>query len=440
MFDHRPTLSYAGWREQVSGSGRRWRSAVRRGTKIIGVDYSSAVGIVIRIAVGLAGISLALATFLSAIKLVVVPKGTSQRITRFVFTIVRGFLRVYARPRLPWVKRDHRLAFYAPVSLVMLPIAWVSMIIVGFAGIHWALDPRSLGDAFYVSGSSMLTLGVMFRRNGPAAFLSFTQAAIGLIVVALLISYLPAIYAAFSKREVLVGLLESRAGTPPSPVTMLVRFHFVGGLDRLPSFFERWEDWFVEVEESHTNFAALNFFRSPSADRSWITAAGCVLDTAALSLSVLDRPTSPEAALCLRAGFLSLRKISDYFMIPHNDDPQPTDPISISRREFDLMYTELHAAGVELKDDHDKAWADYCGWRVNYDTTLVRLATVIQAPPAHWSSDRVAEPFRPALVRTRRRVRVHTERQLALRTGALPTVAVGSPPADRLATNLTTVR
>ena len=127
-------------------------------------------------------------------------------------------------------------------------------------------------------------------------------------------------------------------------------------------------------------------------------------------------------------------------MIPHNDDPQPTDPISISRREFDLMYTELHAAGVELKDDHDKAWADYCGWRVNYDTTLVRLATVIQAPPAHWSSDRVAEPFRPALVRTRRRVRVHTERQLALRTGALPTVAVGSPPADRLATNLTTVR
>ena len=145
MFDHRPTLSQAGWPEQVRGSAQRWRFAVREATKINGVEYSSAVGIVIRIAVGLAGISLALATFLSAIKLVVVPKGTSQRITRFVFTVVRGFLRVYARPRLPWVKRDHRLAFYAPVSLVLLPIAWVSMIIVGFAGIHWALDPRSLG-------------------------------------------------------------------------------------------------------------------------------------------------------------------------------------------------------------------------------------------------------------------------------------------------------
>lgn len=404
------------------------------------MNYSSPLGIVIRLGVASLGVMVALSTFLSAIKLVVVPKGTSQRVTRFVFSVVRWFVRGYARPSLPWTKRDHRLAFYAPVSLVLLPMAWVTLIIIGFAGVHWALDPRSVGDAFYVSGSSMLTLGVMFRRNGPAAFLSFTQAALGLIVVALLISYLPAIYSAFSKREILVGLLESRAGTPPSPVTMLVRFQLVGGLDRLEPFFERWEDWFVEVEESHTNFAALNFFRSPQSDRSWITAAGCVLDTAALSLSVLDRPRSPEAALCLRAGFLSLRAIADYFLIPHNDDPVPTDPISISRREFDLMYTELQAAGLELKPDHDKAWADYCGWRVNYDATLVRLATVIQAPPAHWSSDRVIEPFTPRLMRTRRRLRAHDERQQALRTGALATEAAGSPPAERLATNLNTVR
>lgn len=394
------------------------------------MSFSSPLGIVIRLGVGSLGVVLALSTFLSAIKLVVVPKGTSQRITRFVFTAIRGFMQGYARPSLPWNKRDHRLAFYAPVSLVLLPMVWVTLIIIGFAGVHWALDPRSVGDAFYVSGSSMLTLGVMFRRNGPAAFLSFTQAALGLIVVALLISYLPAIYAAFSKREILVGLLESRAGTPPSPVTMLVRFQLVGGLDRLEPFFERWEDWFVEVEESHTNFAALNFFRSPRPDRSWITAAGCVLDTAALSLSVLERPGSPEAALCLRAGFLSLRRIADYFMIPHNDDPVPTDPISISRREFDLMYTELQAAGLELKPDHEKAWADYCGWRVNYDTTLVRLATVIQAPPARWSSDRVIEPFTPQLLRTRRRLRAHDERQHAFRTGVMATEAAGTPPAE----------
>ncbi len=404
------------------------------------VDSSSPAAIIFRVIVGLIGVWAALSTFMSAIKLVVVPKGTSQKITRTVFTVVRGGMKLYARPTLPWAKRDQRLALYAPLALVLMPIVWVTLIIVGFAGVHWALDPKSVGDAFYVSGSSMLTLGVMFRRNGPAAVSSFAQASIGLIVVALLISYLPAIYAAFSKREVLVGLLESRAGMPPSPVTMLVRFNLVGGLGTLPAVFSRWEDWFVEVEESHTNFAALNFFRSPRADRSWITAAGCVLDSAALSLSVLDVQRSAEAALCLRAGFLSLRRIADYFMIPHNDDPKPTDPISISRREFDLMYFELEAAGVPLKADHDRAWADFCGWRVNYDTTLVRLTTVVSAPPAHWSSDRKVASFTPKLFRTRRRLREHAAQQQAFRDGTITLPAAGSPPDVPLNSNLGSVR
>lgn len=404
------------------------------------VDSSSPVAIFFRVVVGLIGMGAALSTFMSAIKLVVVPKGTSQKITRTVFTVVRGGMKLYARPSLPWAKRDQRLALYAPLALVLMPIVWVTLIIVGFAGVHWALDPKSVGDAFYVSGSSMLTLGVMFRRNGPAAVSSFAQASIGLIVVALLISYLPAIYAAFSKREVLVGLLESRAGMPPSPVTMLVRFNLVGGLDQLPEFFSRWEDWFVEVEESHTNFAALNFFRSPRADRSWITAAGCVLDTAALSLSVLDVTRSAEAPLCLRAGFLSLRRIADYFMIPYNGDPKPTDPVSISRREFDLMYFELEAAGLPLKADHDRAWADFCGWRVNYDTTLVRLATVVSAPPAHWSSDRKVELFTPVLFRTRRRLREHAAQQEAFLRGTATLPAAGSPPDIALNSNLGSVR
>lgn len=404
------------------------------------VDFSSPPGVVFRVVVGLAGVWVALATFMSAIKLVVVPKGTSQKITRTVFTAVRGCMKLYARPSLPWAKRDQRLALYAPLSLVLMPIVWVALIILGFAGVQWALDTSSVIDAFEVSASSMLTLGVLFRRDGTAATFSFVQAAMGLIVVALLISYLPALYAAFSKREVLVGLLESRAGMPPSPVTMLVRFNLVGGLDQLPAFFGRWEDWFVEVEESHTNFAALNFFRSPQADRSWITAAGCVLDTAALSLSVLDLKRSAEASLCLRAGFLSLRRIADYFMIPHNDDPRPTDPISISRREFDLMYFELEAAGLPLKADHDRAWADFCGWRVNYDTTLVRLTTVVTAPPAHWSSDRTVEPFTPKLFRTRRRLRDHAEQQEAFRDGTITLPAAGSTPDVPLNSNLGSVR
>ena len=46
--------------------------------------------------------------------------------------------------------------------------------------------------------------------------------ATGMILAALLISYLPTMYSAFSSRETLVNLLETRAGSPPSRTVELL--------------------------------------------------------------------------------------------------------------------------------------------------------------------------------------------------------------------------
>ncbi len=95
-----------------------------------------------------------------------------------------------------------------------------------------------------------------------------------------------------------------------------------------------WEVWFVELEETHTSYPALAFFRSPQSDRSWITAAGAVLDAAALTMAAVDLPREAQAALCLRAGFLALRRIADFFGLPYGAEPAPDDPISVTRQEF----------------------------------------------------------------------------------------------------------
>jgi hypothetical protein len=342
------------------------------------------------------GSLLVLGTFLSAVKTVVVPRAVSLRITRFAFIVSRKLFERLAHEGRPYKERDRLLAVNAPLTFVMLPLIWVTLTIIGFAGIQWGIAGGSLRDAFLVSGSSMLTLGVLFRRSIPAATFSYLQAAIGLILVALLISYLPTIYSAFSRRETLVGMLESRAGLPPSPFEMLLRFNRIGALDTIgDDLFGRWEEWFIEVEESHTSFAALVFFRSPHPERSWITAAGCVLDTAAIYLSVVDRPFSPKAALALRSGFLCLRRIAVYFGLPVDLDPAPTDPISVTRQEFDLMLHELDAGGIPLKANHEQAWADFQGWRVNYDKALVSIAHMIIAPEGRWSSDRPGQRMVP---------------------------------------------
>ena len=351
----------------------------------------------LRCTVGIAGLFVVVMTFLSAVKTVVVPRATSQLLTRVAFTTMRRIFGVIAHPKRPFLEQDRILALYAPLTLVLLPLVWVTMTVFGFACIQWGIAGNDVRDAFLTSGSSMLTLGVVFHRDLPAAVFSYLQAAEGLVLVALLISYLPTIYGSFARRETLVGLLDSRAGTPPSPVQLLIRYTRIGGLDEIEDLFIRFEDWFLELEESHTSFAALCFFRSPVPERSWITASGAVLDAASLYLSVVEHARTPRPALCLRSGFLALRRIAEYFSLPIGPPPEPTDPITVTRREFDQMYFELQAAGVPLKSDREQAWADFQGWRVNYDRSLVLLAKMIVAPPGIWSSDRPGPRLSPTL-------------------------------------------
>ena len=104
----------------------------------------------------------------------------------------------------------------------------------------------------------------------------------------------------------------------------------------------------------------------------------------------------------IRSGYLTLRHIADFFGIPVDHDPQPSDPISVRREEFDEVYERLLAAGLPMKPDRDRCWRDFAGWRVNYDAALVGLAHRTMAPPALWSSDRTPDTHAvPPILRRR---------------------------------------
>jgi hypothetical protein len=121
-----------------------------------------------------------------------------------------------------------------------------------------------------------------------------------------------------------------------------------------------------------------------------VTAAGAVLDCAALTLAAIDIPSDASAALCIRAGFLALRRINDFFGFRYDIDPHyPSTPIHVSRNEFERALRQLEAGGLPLKPDLEQAWRDFAGWRVNYDAVLLRLAALVSAPPAPWSSDQI---------------------------------------------------
>jgi hypothetical protein len=174
----------------------------------------------------------------------------------------------------------------------------------------WPLVRGSIGTAFTSAGSSMFTLGFAEPKAAPPSVVVFAAAVTGLVIVTLQIAYLPALYAAFNRREAEVMLLNARAGVPSWGPELLARAHYALGtgvstLDTLPDLYERWERWAADVAESHTTYLPLVRFRSPRPLSSWVTALLAVLDSAALFLVLSPGsaggpgPAVPAQRVCL---------------------------------------------------------------------------------------------------------------------------------------------
>ena len=274
-----------------------------------------------------------------------------------------------------YARRDRVMSLYSPLGLVATLAAWLLLTFAGFGFIFWGLEGEvGVTEALELSGSSLFTLGFLRPETFWVLMVSYIEAAIGLFLLALLITYLPSMYGAFSRREVAVTALSVRAGEPPSGREMIWRYWRLERMDHLREVWREWERWFVDVEETHTSLPALVFFRSPLPDHSWVTAAGAVLDGAALTLSSVNVPRDVEAEFCIRAGYLCLRRVADYFRIPYDPDPD------VGRAHFDLPRgmggsgsLPRERRGADLKPDRDQAWRNFAGWRVNYDTVLLGL-------------------------------------------------------------------
>jgi hypothetical protein len=358
--------------------------------------------VLLRVLLGLAGATAVLLTVNSALRTVVLPRGVPARLAALVFGGLRELYELRMRRARRYEDRDAIMSTYGPIALFVLLQVWLLVVWAGYTAIYLATGVQFL-DAIRESGSSLLTLGFDRPPGTAEVLVAFTEAGTGLVLLALLITYLPSLYTAFSRREAAVTKLSVRAGEPPTGVELIIRATRLDRGDMLHQVWTSWEEWFVEVEETHTSFPALTFFRSPQPDHSWVTAAGAVLDGAALYNSTVDAERDIDADLCLRAGYLALRRVAAFFGLAYDPDPAPQDAISISRAEYDEAVQRMRDAGVPVRADTDAAWRDFAGWRVNYDAVLLSLATLTMAPYAPWSSDRSAAFRRPPVFRSGRR-------------------------------------
>ena len=343
------------------------------------------------------GLALVIATWSSVVRTLVVPRGLTSRLTAALQRSVLVVFDVVAGRFTSYETKDRILVAQGPTALLAVLAGWVLLFLAGFALLFAGTTGWSLGQAFRASGSSLFTLGNVVTPGAAGTVVALSAAATGLVVVALQVGYLPTLYGAFNRRETLVTLLQSRAGSPAWGPEVLARHHLVQTTDNLPSFYAEWERWAADVAESHTNYPVLITFRSPHPMRSWVVALLAVLDSAALRLALNPSARVSEARLCLRMGFTSLRDICRAMNIPFDPDPTPESELALTYEDFLRGVARLQAVGYPIERSPEEAWPHFRGWRVNYEHECYALARAVEAVPAVWSGPRrhSVEPMLP---------------------------------------------
>lgn len=340
------------------------------------------------------GVTLVVATALSAAKVLVVPRAKPSPITRPIERLTWRCVQLIARHLGSYERIDSFLAGAGAAKLAALAACWLVLFWIGYALMLLPLGEVSFGDAMRESGSSMLTLGFASTDSAGATAVDFFASLSGFGVITLFIAYLPTLYSAFSRRETLVTTLDSRGGSPPWGPEILARHQLVDIVDDLADFYDAWEAWAADVAESHSNYPILISFRSPRPERSWLIGLLAVCDAAALHLALCPSSAPSQARLVVRMGFVCFRTLADTVGIDYDPDPRPDDPIELGYEDFLAAVDHLDRAGFRSERSPEDAWPHFRGWRVNYETVAYTLADHIVAPPVAWSGRRslIGEP------------------------------------------------
>jgi hypothetical protein len=399
---------FAAGTEMILGYGS---ATVRRRDLAVAVrSLRAGVAVIwVRVIVGLLAAVGVCAVLGSVLRTVVLPRGVPARLARVAFLIVRALLRLRLRltGRSDYATRDRVFALQAPFGVFAQLLVWAGLIWVLFAVMFWslsgsALDGHSVGRALEQAGSSMLTLGFDAPRGLARQLLSFAAAGVGLTLLALVIAYIPTVYAAFARREALITKLVVRVGEPPTGPALLSSTWRLGRFEQLEEVWSLWEDWFIDVGESHTTFPELAFFRSPHPQNHWVLATEGVLDGAALFTTVCDVPRQSRAELCLHAGIRCLVTIADFLAIPH-PPAEPNSDIALSEQRFDQACQEFRELGIPVREDRAHSWSEFRSTRARYEPLLAAIGRLTDSPRSDWSSwSETAPRHRPPLLRPHR--------------------------------------
>ena len=338
-----------------------------------------------------AGLAIFLIVIWDAFEAIILPRRVTRkfRLTRLFFKLTWGTWRAIICLITARKTREALLGFYGPLSLLLLVAVWAVGLVFGFGLMQYGAGSAvsvtgghpSFATDVYLSGTTFFTLGLgdVVPRTSLARVLVVSEAGFGFGFLAAVIGYLPFIFGSFSKREVDISLLDSRAGTPPTAGELLRRHSYKNGQAALYDLLKDWERWCAELMESHLSYPVLAYFRSQHDNQSWIASLTAILDTCALVLVGVEGACERQAELTFAIARHAVVDLSQVFGTPPHALPQDRLPAADLVRIRDILAQH----GLKL---HDGEAADrrLTELRAMYEPYIFALASYLMQPLPGW--------------------------------------------------------
>lgn len=383
-----------------------------------------------RVVAGIVGLVMLFLLVESLARAVLIPHPAMSLFTNATRVVAQACISLVANRRLTYHRQHQLLSGLGPLLVLGTLFAAVAGIGLAYSLLSYAVGPVSITEAVYQAGSALLTLGLVETDNPPTVAVAFLAAFTGMVLIAVLIGYLLALFNAYTARETMVTKSSMWAGEPPWGPELLCRRR-LSGAGPMEPLKEGWIDWVCQVRSAHIQYPVLAYFRSPSATRGWLTALLARLDGAAMEIAVTVNRNEGDCSAFLAEGGQTLWVLRSHLESRRNLNHGPPEPINdlppralapdsralyhairsdgrratwhgdrtpdpvgqprINRAEFDQACEYLSRAGIELRTDRDAAYERFCELRSAYEANAYRAAERLHVAPAPWSGPRRGE-------------------------------------------------
>jgi hypothetical protein len=317
-----------------------------------------------------------------------------ESLNRSVWRTARG---VAFRLSRAW--RHRLLNMVGPLLLPLLIAVYIVLLVLAFALIYYPHIPGAFVfssphpeagwvDAVYFSGCTLTTVGYgdIVARSALLRFVALFEAAAGLTLISLAITYLLTVYTALERKRAVAISLYHQAGDG-ADVAGLIAHHFVEG--RFYGLRDALRTVTRDLQgllESHVDHPVIHYFHPVEVYKSLPRILFLLLETCTVIRSALDREENsdlrnyPEVRTLEAVVRHVLMKMIESLDLERREQrrksterEQDEDERRWHRR-YEQTIARLRDSAIKTREDTEQGWEEYRAQREEWESKLRRLS------------------------------------------------------------------